>query len=260
MNEFMWDELGASPLFRVFIRSEENCERAQYDGPTVELPPFATVAEMNEHDKRFAAAYAKELQNYRELDAQRTLKKYNANLRSIEPLDYYQREENSHDCVFADPDSYFGKLTATAVEEMDESEYARRDEEYFITQRLINFSGEQADVILSDVQWAAWKDWGILLATIDAFNGEREGHVAPWQCHQNLVWLYLLKGRLCKNDAALSPPFRELLFDWLQLPVTFAEEACTRYLVPVHALNGELGDDDATNIRRRAWAWPKRIR
>ncbi|MBC7497902.1 MAG: hypothetical protein H7243_12225, partial [Sphingomonadaceae bacterium] len=231
----------------------------QHDEPIVELPPFATVAEMIAHDERFAAAHATQTQDFRELDALRTLNKYDTSVRSTPTFGQDLDEHYAYDYRIADPKLYYKIPTTTADQATENSGYAHEDKEYVVTQRLINFSAAQTDVILSDVQWAAWKEWGITLAAIDKFTNIRVDHIAPWKCHQNLVWLYLLKGRLCKSDAALPPQFRELLFDWLELPVTFAEEACTRYLVPVHALDGELGDDDETNIQRRAWARDKRI-
>lgn len=259
MHDHMWDEIGPSELFRVFVRAVDVNQASPVTQVKDYLPPFETIADMMANDMEFANKYKETQKHFSKLDAYRTLREFDLNLLEMKYDGSDVEIGGFHSVAYGSPDKFAQSLSSDELDAMDDLLFEKTDQLYATTQEIINFTAGQIDAIIDDQKWTAWKEWGILLATVHDYIGPAGGDKGPWEIHQNLAWLYFLKGRFCRTDTALPPSFRELLFDWLELPVFVSEECCIKYLVPVRALSGDLDDDDPTNFRRRAWVVNKRM-
>lgn len=106
---------------------------------------------------------------------------------------------------------------------------------------VLDYCFRNEEIYDDRIAWDIWVDWMIKFQTIRRYIDEE---TPDYESDDTIsVWLYLLAGRLASSEAQLPATHRGLLFDWLELPVTFWPVPATRFLVPA-CLSKAAGPSD----------------
>lgn len=116
---------------------------------------------------------------------------------------------------------------------------------------VLDYCFHNEELYLDRTAWDVWTHWRVMFEAIKRFI--EDTYPGPVDDDVVRIWLYLLEGRLASSEAKLPALHRRLLFDWLELPVTFSKAPATRYLVPVCVLQAGGPDDPILQPHSEVW-------